>query len=289
MNIVAFGSGSCTTIEAILQYQKTRGDCGFKIAALVTDNAGSKSHEIAAREGIPLVHNDLKQFMQEKGLDFERKKDRHDLEMRIAFDKRTKERLLECAGQNKFRIDLICLAGYMLKLQPPITDSFAEKIINSHPANLTIADQEGKRKYTGADAVFDTILAGETETHTSIHIARKEIDAGEILVTSRPLPIDQKSVETIKGLSKNVEPDYRQELLLRDYDARKVKPENRDFSEDALNRRLIKKFVAEPHQKLQKHACDYPAYCFALEDTGKKLKTVLYKGERMPYGGVYLK
>ncbi|MFH1063637.1 MAG: formyltransferase family protein, partial [Candidatus Woesearchaeota archaeon] len=221
MYVVAFGSGSCSTIEKMLEHQhvldQIPGEEGFKVAAIVTDQHDSQAHIISDREGIPLVYNNLDKFMEEQGMDPKDNKERRDSQMRAAFDNATKDMLLQCAEKNRFRIDMIALAGYMLRIYDPIVEQFSGKIINSHPADLSILDNDGRRKYTGANTVLDAILAGEPETRTSIHIVRKEVDAGEILVTSRPLVIDRSSLHLVdKACKYDMCPETMK--LVLDYD-----------------------------------------------------------------------
>ncbi len=303
MNVVAFGSGSCSTIEKMLEYQhildQIPGEDGFRITALVTNSKRSRAHEISRREGIPLIYNNLWSFVREQGLDPKVKANRDLPEIRTAFDENTKDLLLQAAEQNKFSIDLVALAGYMLIVQKPLLDHFSGRMINSHPADLSILNPDGTPKYTGDDAVFDAIIAEEEVTRTSIHIARKKVDQGEILVLSRPLKVDTDGMSELYRTCKYVDKHTQELFLQQDYTARKVPEEEQEFSLDAFCRMRARKIGwVGLHQELQKERCDYPAYLFTIEEiaNGKfslegeeeKLKTVLYDGERMPYRGVRL-
>jgi folate-dependent phosphoribosylglycinamide formyltransferase PurN len=70
----------------------------------------------------------------------------------------------------------------------PLLDAFDGRIVNVHPADLRVL-QEGRRKYTGDHAVRDAILAGERALHASTHLVRREVDEGEVLMVSAPLPV----------------------------------------------------------------------------------------------------
>jgi folate-dependent phosphoribosylglycinamide formyltransferase PurN len=61
--------------------------------------------------------------------------------------------------------------------------------INVHPADLSIKNSDGTRKYTGDHAVRDAILAGEEYIRSSTHIIEEKVDYGKILLISAPLPI----------------------------------------------------------------------------------------------------
>jgi phosphoribosylglycinamide formyltransferase-1 len=71
--------------------------------------------------------------------------------------------------------DLVVSAGFMRILSERITSRF--KIINSHPALLPL--------YPGAHAVRDALVAGATETGTTIHWVDAGIDTGRIIAQER--------------------------------------------------------------------------------------------------------
>ena len=301
MQVVAFGSGSCSTIDKMFEFQRElaeRSDRrGYEIVALVTDNEDSGAHEISERENVPLVHVDFLKFVKNCGFDPKNKVHRKDERLRLSYDYAVLDELVKCADFHEFRIDLVALAGYMLRMYKPLLRSFDGRIINSHPGRLATLE-DGKRKYTGDKAVLKALNAGESETYTSIHVVREEIDGGEILVTSEPVPVDVERVAQIKTYFKIGTQDLYREVLVEIYDERKVPENERDFSSRAFFRESMRQ-LADKHQGRQKYACDYPAYMFALENIAeglfelesvedRVLRKVIFRGEDMPYEGVQL-
>jgi len=71
--------------------------------------------------------------------------------------------------------DLVISAGFMRILSERITSRF--KIINSHPALLPL--------FPGAHAVRDALVAGATETGTTIHWVDAGIDTGKVIAQER--------------------------------------------------------------------------------------------------------
>jgi folate-dependent phosphoribosylglycinamide formyltransferase PurN len=67
-------------------------------------------------------------------------------------------------------------------MTPVLLNEYDGKIVNVHPADLSIMDNE-KRKYVEA------IMAGEKEIRSTTHIVREEVDHGEILLISEPVKI----------------------------------------------------------------------------------------------------
>jgi phosphoribosylglycinamide formyltransferase-1 len=71
--------------------------------------------------------------------------------------------------------DLVVSAGFMRILSEKTVNRF--KIINSHPALLPL--------FPGAHAVRDALLAGATETGTTIHWVDADVDTGEVIAQER--------------------------------------------------------------------------------------------------------
>ena len=69
--------------------------------------------------------------------------------------------------------DLVVCAGFMRILGPAVLEKFEGKIINTHPALLP--------KFPGAHAVKDAMMAGATETGSTIHFVDAGVDTGEVI------------------------------------------------------------------------------------------------------------
>lgn len=186
MNMVVFGSGSGTVLEALLRAQTTLrkpdGSPLFQVKALFTDRQ-CRFQEIAERERIPLIHHSFVQFFKQTNI-----KDRNDPEARCTYDKKNVELIEQCATQRGFSVDLIFLAGYMRLLHSPLLKHYKDKIVNVHPADLTLKDEDEKRRYVGSNAVYDALMAGETQTRSSVILIDEDVDTGPILVSGPWMP-----------------------------------------------------------------------------------------------------
>jgi phosphoribosylglycinamide formyltransferase-1 len=69
--------------------------------------------------------------------------------------------------------DLVVCAGFMRILGSAVLEKFEGKIINTHPALLP--------KFPGAHAVKDAMMAGATETGSTIHFVDAGVDTGEVI------------------------------------------------------------------------------------------------------------
>jgi phosphoribosylglycinamide formyltransferase-1 len=76
------------------------------------------------------------------------------------------------------RIDLVVLAGFLLKVTDDLIQKFPDRIVNIHPALLP--NYGGKGMY--GDKVHQAIKeAGDTETGITIHMVNERYDEGKII------------------------------------------------------------------------------------------------------------
>jgi len=166
MHVAAFGSGSGTIVRAMLAAQKKSeklcGTSPFAIKLLYTDRE-CRFQEIAKEEHLPLVY--------------------HPYLRNTDYNQMGLELLLGTAHSEGVAIDLLLLAGYMRLLTSPWLLAFPFRILNIHPADLTICLENGRRKFIGANAVFHALQEGQTKTRTSAILIDESVDGGPILVS----------------------------------------------------------------------------------------------------------
>ena len=205
MRVIGFMSRSGTNLRKILEYQKlferTDGSSPYAVVAIFTDTYGikCKADEIANDYGLQIIRRDLSGFFAARGLkrkNLKKLKDALDanpgntqlleeykqqLKIRTEFDMANIRLLGPCGAS------VAAFAGYMAIATPPLVRAFLG--VNVHPADLSLVDAEGKRKYIGDHAVIDAILAGEKELRASTHRIEEEVDTGRIFMVSAPLPV----------------------------------------------------------------------------------------------------
>lgn len=86
---------------------------------------------------------------------------------------------------------MVVLVGYMSIVSPFLL--YCYTTINVHPANLTILDENGKRKFVGKDPVRDAILAGEDSIRSTVHLVNEKVDDGAVLMVSAEVAYKPKS------------------------------------------------------------------------------------------------
>ena len=97
-------------------------------------------------------------------------------------------------------IDLICLAGYMSKIEPCLVRSFPNRIINIHPALLP--KYGGKGMY-GRHVHEAVIAAQEKESGCTVHLVNEVYDEGPVLAQAK-VPVDP--ADTPETLAEKIHP-----------------------------------------------------------------------------------
>jgi len=224
-------SGSGTNLVKIIEkelYLSRTEKYPYHVAVIFTDDVRSNAAVIGHDYNVPVVIRDIRSFYKHKG------KPLKDMSVREEFDAETVKAL------EPFNISAAAYAGYMSIATKPLIDTFLG--INVHPADLSIMDPDGNRRYIGDHAVRDAIIAGENYIRSSTHIVENKVDNGHILMISEPLrvelplrfnPDDNAMVEAAERLNQSRLKEYGDwkifpETLIRIADGR--------FSKDACGR-----------------------------------------------------
>jgi len=192
MRVAGFMSGTGTNIRKLIEYQKElekkEGIAPFEVVFIFSDRSDGTcmGEKIAYENAIPYFSYDIRAFYKKHDLPYPTIKTQEGMSLRKEFDKVPKK-LIEA-----FEIDLVTLGGYM-------SYTTIKGCINVHPADLTIKDTNGKRKYVGKDAVKKAILSGEKYLRSCTILTDEGIDTGPILMKSKPIAIEIPcSIEELK-------------------------------------------------------------------------------------------
>ncbi len=202
MRVACFMSGSGTNARKIIERCQQTG-ASYVVALIFTDvkddtsdkegGKACKALDIAKEFGIAYECIDIMDFYKARG-----HANKKDLSLRPEFDS------LVVSTIEKHDINLIALAGYMSITTMPLLNRYDGRIVNIHPADLTIM-VGGERKYIGIHPVRDAILSGEKEIRATTHVVREKVDAGEILVVSKAVPVKLPSSVSVENLIKDKE------------------------------------------------------------------------------------
>lgn len=169
LRLAIFTSWRSEGLEGLLP-----GDGRWEVAAGVVTELGSSAARFFDRDRVPWVLRDLRGVCLRNGVPLSYP------DARRAFDTQT------AAWLKLFRTDLLILCGYRYRLSEPVLTSWPHRIINVHDADLRLRTPQGGPCYPGLRAVHDAIVAGETETRSTVHLVSPEVDAGPPLVVSGP-------------------------------------------------------------------------------------------------------
>lgn len=161
INIAIFASGSGTNAERL--FEKFARHPRGRVAVLLTNNPKAGVIARAERFGVPVV----------------------------VFTKQDLASVDAVLAQlQKHSVDLIVLAGFLLKIPPKLIQTYSDRIVNLHPALLPAYGGAGMYGRHVHEAV---VAAGETETGISIHYVNEHYDEGRLIrqVRCAVLPTDR--------------------------------------------------------------------------------------------------
>ncbi|MCC5939813.1 MAG: phosphoribosylglycinamide formyltransferase [Lunatimonas sp.] len=107
-------------------------------------------------------------------------------------------------------IDLVVLAGFMMKIPENIIDAFPRAIVNIHPALLP--KYGGKGMY-GMHVHTAVKAAGDTETGITIHWVNEHYDEGEIILQEKVAIADSDTPEQIAEKVHELEYKYYPKVI----------------------------------------------------------------------------
>jgi phosphoribosylglycinamide formyltransferase 1 len=113
------------------------------------------------------------------------------------------EQLIEFLKVEK--IDLIILAGFLLKIPQAFIKAFPNRIINLHPALLP---KFGGKGMYGINVHKAVIESGEKESGITIHYVDEEYDHGDIIIQAKCRVEDGETPESLYGKIRQLEFEY---------------------------------------------------------------------------------
>ena len=169
MRLGVLASGSGTLLEAIV-------DSGLRPVVVVVDRP-CRALDVTRSAGLPATL--LERDSYTAGFD------------RLAYTHRLVDVLVA------HDVELVAMAGFGTILDKPIFDTFAGRILNTHPALLPA--------FPGWHAVEEALAAGVKVTGCTVHVATLEVDAGPIVAQEAVEVLPGDTVETLHERIKAVE------------------------------------------------------------------------------------
>ncbi len=157
-NIAIFASGSGTNAEAIMNHFSD-SSCG-RVALLLSNREDAYALRRAERFGVPTAVFSRDEFQDPNG------------------------KVASLLGE--YHIDFIVLAGFLWLVPRYLTETYAGRIVNIHPALLP---KFGGKGMYGAHVHEAVVAAGEKESGITIHWVNERYDSGDILFQAT-VPVD---------------------------------------------------------------------------------------------------
>jgi phosphoribosylglycinamide formyltransferase-1 len=144
------------------------GRLAARIGIVISNRAQAAGLERAREAGIETLVLDHRQFAS-----------------RDEFDRRLADELLAR------RVSVVCLAGFMRLIGPPLLDAFPNAILNIHPSLLPA--------FPGVDAQRQALEHGVKVAGATVHLVTGELDGGPIVLQAAvPVQADD-TVETLSA------------------------------------------------------------------------------------------
>lgn len=102
----------------------------------------------------------------------------------------------------KRRVQILCLAGFLLKCETNLIARFRNRILNIHPALLPKFGGKGMYGRRVHEAV---LKAGEKESGCTVHLVDEEYDHGPILLQKKVSVLPEDTPETLAARVLEVE------------------------------------------------------------------------------------
>jgi len=181
-NVAIFASGEGTNAENLFNY--FNNDKRVKIKLVVTNNDAAGIVEKA-----------------------ERYKKNVQIISKVALEEYTSQIIEFLKTEN---IDIIVLAGFLLKIPEQLVKAFPNQIINIHPALLPKHGGKGMYGHHVHKAVIDN---KEKESGITVHYVNEEYDKGEIILQAKCEVSDTETVESLSAKIRKLEFEFLPKAL----------------------------------------------------------------------------
>jgi len=156
LNTAVFISGRGSNLKSLIKYSKSKYSL-IKIKLVVSNTINAKGLNYAKKSKIKYYINNYKNI--------------------AVSEKQIFKRL------SRFKIDLICLAGFMKILSGKFIKKFKKPILNIHPSLLP--------KYKGLNTHERVLKNNEKYSGSTVHLVTPKLDSGKIIL--------QKKIKVLKS------------------------------------------------------------------------------------------
>ena len=149
-SIAVLISGRGSNLESLIKYSKKKNSL-FKIELVISNNFNAKGLEIANKSKI-----------KNQYIEYSNKKNFENFSLKLL---------------KKYKIDLVCLAGFMRILSREFIKKYSKPILNIHPSLLP--------KYKGLNTHYKAIKNKDIYSGATVHIVNEKLDSGQIIIQEK--------------------------------------------------------------------------------------------------------
>ena len=149
-SIAVLISGRGSNLESLIKYSKKKNSL-FKIELVISNNFNAKGLEIANKSKI-----------KNQYIEYSNKKNFENFSLKLL---------------KKYKIDLVCLAGFMRILSREFIKKYSKPILNIHPSLLP--------KYKGLNTHYKAIKNKDIYSGATVHIVNEKLDSGKIIIQEK--------------------------------------------------------------------------------------------------------
>jgi phosphoribosylglycinamide formyltransferase-1 len=169
INLGVLISGRGTNLQAIIDAAES-GEIPARVAVVISNNSAAPGLERAKKHNIPAEVIDHREFQ----------------------DKNTYELGIVKALQ-RYKVDLVCLAGYMRMVGPVLLEHYQGKLLNIHPALLP--------SFPGLRGQKQALDHGVKISGVTVHFVDEGCDTGPIILQKA---VEIKEDDTEESLSARI-------------------------------------------------------------------------------------
>lgn len=176
-NIAIFASGEGTNAENLFNYFNNDKRVKFKLVVTNSDTAGVIERAEKYKKNVQIISKTALNEYTDKIIEFLKTEN----------------------------IDLIVLAGFLLKIPEAFVKAFPNQIINIHPSLLPKYGGKGMHGMNVHKAVIEN---KEIESGITIHYVNEEYDKGEVILQAKCEVSSEDTPETLSAKIRNLEFEY---------------------------------------------------------------------------------
>jgi phosphoribosylglycinamide formyltransferase-1 len=166
INVAVFASGEGTNAENLFRHFSSGTAVKIKVVVTNNENAGIIKRAEAHKKNIQIISKSALYNYTDQIIDFLQTE----------------------------KVDLIILAGFLLKIPEALIRAFPNRIINIHPALLPKFGGKGMYGMHVHKAVLE---AGEKESGVTVHFVNEEYDKGEHILQAKCIIEENETPESL--------------------------------------------------------------------------------------------